>query len=395
MHGEASHKRAPQASTLVAKVEWRGMRVPFRRRYVTAQGQAAARYSLLVSLHTQDGITGLGEAAEIETAGGAAGLRGLAALLRECAPRFLGLPLAEVPAVARATLAPVASATLENEAAAKALRFALETASYNATGKALGRPLAALLGAEPRPLAVNALIGSESPPEAARLAAEAVAQGFRSLKLKLAGHDRDLDVAILEAVRSAVGPTVKLRVDANQAWSVGEAIEAIALLQRFQLEYVEQPVAGADLLGLAQVRRSVSVPIAADEAVGSLADARLVLQAAAADVLVVKAARVGGLVESLAILRLAEERGLPAVVTSSLETGIGLAASLHLAMAGRPGGPASGLATGLLLESDLLAQPLLPVAGLLTVPRGPGLGVALDEAALARYGTDVGGAVAA
>ncbi len=385
MHGESSRKQAPK--DLVTKVEWRGVRVPFRRRYVTAQGQAAERYSLLVSLHTQDGITGLGEAAEVESAGGVAGLRRLAARLREGAPRFLGLPLAEVPTVARVTL--------NDDVVASALRFALETASYDGAGKAQGRPLAALLGARPRPLAVNALIGSESPTEAARLAAEAVAQGFTSLKLKLAGHDHDLDVGILDAVRAAVGPTPKLRVDANQAWSVGEAIEAIGLLERFQLEYVEQPVTAADLQGMAQVRRSVSVPIAADEAVGSLADARLVLQAAAADVLVVKAARVGGLQESLAVLRLAEERGLPAVVTSSLETGIGLAASLHLAVAGRPGGPASGLATGLLLESDLLVQPLLPVAGLLPAPHGPGLGVALDEAALARYATDVGGSVAA
>ena len=369
----------------ITRVEWQGVCVPFRRPFVTARGQTSLRHGLLLFIHTDQGPVGIGEASPIDIDGGEASLHRLADVLDGVAKRLLGVSLGEFPKVS--------GANLRDGPVAKTLRFGLETAAYDALGKASGVPVAALLGTEPRAILVNAVIGAEVPSEAARLALEAKAQGFTSLKLKVTGGPED--IAMLEAVRGAVGDQVQLRVDANQAWSVEEAIIAISRLERFRLEYVEQPVAAMDIPGMAQVRRRVRVPIAADESVGDISEARRVLDAAAADFLVLKAARVGGLKEAQAILQLAGERSVPAVVTTSLETGIGIAASLHLAASAQPGGPACGLATGPLLESDLLTDPLLPMGGLLRVPETPGLGVSLNAEALGRYSLNLCGVATA
>ena len=135
------------------------------------------------------------------------------------------------------------------------------------------------------------------------------------------------------------------------------------------------------------------MPIAADEAVATLADARRVIEADAADVLVVKAAKAGGIRAAQAIMAYAAEHGLRTTVSSSLETGVGIAASLHLSTSrGKP--PPSSLGTGARLASDLLVKPLVPVRGHITVPHLPGLGVEVDLDAVDYYTTDVMGVIA-
>ena len=373
---------------VITRIEWVGVRVPFRRPLVTAQIRAAYRWGLLVLLHADGGVVGLGEASPVG-AGSEAEVRKLGSHLARAGASLLGVPLAEaVEAMGRL---PLRGSTGSPRAEEAALCFGLETAAYDALGKQNGQPVAALLGGRARPVAVNALIGVDSHREAARLAAEAVSQGFSSVKVKLGAATPKDDEALVRAVREAVGPEMKVRGDANEAWSVEMAIGAIARLERYGLEYVEQPVIAADVAGLAEVRRAVRVPIAADEGPGGLDDARRLLDADAADVLIVKPARAGGLQRAREIMGLARQHGVTAVVTSSLETGVGVAAALHLAATGPAEAPASGLATALLLEHDLLTEPLVPVAGVLTVSDAPGLGVELDMAAVRRYGMGVEG----
>ncbi len=379
---------------LITHIEWVGVRVPFRRPLVTAQIRAAHRWGLLVLLRTDTGVVGLGEASPVG-AGSEAEVRELAATLSQVGPSLLGAsPAGARKAIGRLPLpgstgSPRAGEISAPRAQKAALAFGLETAVYDALGKQRGEPVTALLGGRPRPVAVNALIGVESPREAARLAAEAVAQGFSSVKVKLgAAAPRD-DEALVRAVREAVGPDVRVRADANEAWSVETAIAVLSRLEQYGLEYVEQPVAAADVVGLAEVRRAVDVPIAVDEALAGLDDARRLLDADTADVFIVKPARAGGLQRAREVMELARQHGVTAVVTSSLETGVGVAAALHLAATGSPEAPASGLATAPLLEHDLLTGPLVPVGGALIVSHAPGLGVELDMAAVARYGIGV------
>lgn len=191
--------------------------------------------------------------------------------------------------------------------------------------------------------------------------------GCRTVKLKVADGTQTLadDIARVAAVRSYLGPEGRIRVDANGAWTVDEAERAIHAFAGFDLEYVEQPCATVD--ELAEVRRRVKymgVPIAADESVRKAEDPLAVTRAGAADVLVVKAAPLGGI---SATLRLVEQAGLPVVVSSALETSVGIAMGLHLAAA-IPGLEFDcGLATASLLAADVTDTPLAPLDGVLPV----------------------------
>lgn len=169
-------------------------------------------------------------------------------------------------------------------------------------------------------------------------------------------------VALVRAVRDAVGPRVGVRVDANGAWDVDTAVAMITRLAAFDLEYVEQPVATLD--DLAAVRRRVDVPLAADECVRSLDDARRLRALDAADVIVLKQQPLGGVRAALAV---AEAAGVPAVVSSMMETSVGIAAGVALAAA-LPELPfACGLATLGTRAGDVTHDPLVPVDGALPV----------------------------
>jgi O-succinylbenzoate synthase len=233
-------------------------------------------------------------------------------------------------------------------------------------------------------IAVNATIPAVEP---ARAHAMATASGCRTAKVKVAEtgqRDAD-DLARVEAVRDALGPAGKVRIDVNGAWDVDHAVAMITALGRFELEYVEQPCATLEELAL--VRRRVDVPVAADESIRRAEDPLRVRAAEAADVAVLKVQPLGGV---RAALRIAEACGLPVVVSSAVETSVGLAAGLALAAALPELPYACGLGTLSLLAGDVVADPLTPVDGEIDVRRPR-----LDPAVLARYEVGAGPAGAA
>ena len=190
--------------------------------------------------------------------------------------------------------------------------------------------------------------------------------GCRTAKVKVADATSTLaeDQARLEAVRDALGPGGRIRVDANGAWDVDTAVAALKLLERAAggLEYVEQPCASVE--ELAAVRRRTSILVAADESIRRAADPYRVRDLEAADIAVLKVQPLGGV---RACLRIAEDIGLPTVVSSALETSIGLAAGVALAAALPELEYDSGLATVGLLADDVADQRLAPVDGYLPV----------------------------
>jgi O-succinylbenzoate synthase len=214
---------------------------------------------------------------------------------------------------------------------------------------------------------VNCIVPAVSPERAQRLVA---ASGCGTAKVKVADAAGSLpaDLERVAAVRDALGPGGAVRVDANGRWSVDEAVAAIRALDRAAggLEYVEQPC--AELAELAAVRRRVSVRIAADESVRRAEDPLRVAVAGAADVAVLKCAPLGGVRRALAV---AQACGLPCVVSSALQTSVGLAAEVALAGALPELGFACGLGTGALLAADVVSDPLVPRHGWLPVPRRP------------------------
>ena len=208
------------------------------------------------------------------------------------------------------------------------------------------------------------------------------AGGCRTAKVKVAERGQSLadDVARIEAVRDALGPDGLVRVDANGAWDVDGAVRAVAALDRAAggLEYVEQPVASVE--DLAVVRRRVQVPIAADESIRRADDPYRVRDLAAADIAVLKVQPLGGV---RACLRIAEDIGLPVVVSSAVESSVGIAAGVALAAALPELHHACGLATVQLLTDDVAVEPMLPADGMLPVTRPE-----VDETALARLAAD-------
>jgi len=224
---------------------------------------------------------------------------------------------------------------------------------------------------------VNVTVPAVGPAQAHALVA---ASGCRTAKVKVAERGQSLadDVARVEAVRDALGPAGKIRVDANAAWDVGQAERALRELRRFGLEYAEQPC--PTLADLAELRLRTDVPVAADESIRRAEDPLAVRAAGAADIVVVKAQPLGGVRAALAV---ASACGLPVVVSSAVETSVGLAAGLALAAALPELPYACGLATMSLLTGDVTGDPLAEEEGALRVRRP-----AADAERLSAWETD-------
>jgi O-succinylbenzoate synthase len=203
----------------------------------------------------------------------------------------------------------------------------------------------------------NTMIPRVAPDIAARMA---VAAGCHTVKVKVGDPEGE---ARVRAVREAVGPAAHIRLDANGSWDLEQAIRSLEVLARYDIELVEDPV--PTLADLARLRRRTSIPLAAEASIRTMEDVTEMRRLDAADVLVIKPQRIGGIV---AALHAAELAAIPVVVSSALETSVGLAACLAVAAA-LPASPyAHGIGTATLLAEDVASDPLLPIQGRL-VPR--------------------------
>lgn len=253
----------------------------------------------------------------------------------------------------------------------------LELALLDLAARARGLSLAELLalpGTTPHPaVGLNALLAADAPVALALEARRRVAEGYRTLKLKVGATSLATDIRRVQAVREAVGPAIRLRLDANAAWDRAAAREALAALQTFDLEYVEQPVPDAG--DFAALRPHGQVPLAADE---SALDARLIedlIAARAADVIVLKPMAIGGLLRARDLALSAQAAGIGVTVTSVLDRGVGIAGALHLAAALRLSS-AAGLST-MHLDSAHVVGPRAESGQRLVT--GPGLGIDPSE----------------
>jgi o-succinylbenzoate synthase len=363
---------------IISRIRWAPFRIPFVSPYETAHGRATHRSGVIVVLETEGGHHGYGEASLDPSAPEDAAsdiIPHIEAMARE-------LIEADVKAIDD-VLEPYAT----GDELSRAAHCAIETALADAGAREAGHPLANLLAREAAPLpavAVNATVAARSTEQAAAAALLASAQGFGCIKLKV-GMEATLagEADRVKTVREVIAADVKLRLDANGAWDEPIAIATIRNLEAYEIELVEQPVPAGDLVALGKVRDAVTTSIAADEAIDGFQSAQAVLKHA--DVLVLKPARLGGISVASYVAKAAQEAGLGVIVTTTIDTGIGTAAALHLAASLPDGGRAHGLATASLLESDLLVQSLPIERGYMALPDASGLGVELDEAAAAKY----------
>lgn len=355
----------------VHRIEVTAFRIPFRRAFATAAGNVDSRCGLIIQLHGDDGLIGVGEASPHPIAA--------PGVLREAARATAALQRA------RDGRRPIDLDELQQRIAAErspVTRAGFEMACYDLRARAAGLRLAALLGCHIREdIPLNATLDQRDPRAAAAAAHGCVARGFLCLKLKVT-DDVDTECRRLEAIRAAVGDTVQIRLDCNGSWTVRQAVAAISRLAVYNIEYVEQPV--AQIADLAAVRRAVDVPIAADESVTDEQAVEAIASAEAADVVVVKPTLLGVRLAA-EVAESAHHCGLDVVVTSALDTSIGITAAAHLAATLPNPLRACGLATAPLLAADLVAVPPAVTHGRLALPFAPGLGVTLDQAALTRW----------
>jgi o-succinylbenzoate synthase len=318
--------------------------IPLKRPFVTAGGVVTARELAVLRLETPDGVVGFGEAAPFEPYDGVPLERAIEALT--------GGPGRRPPQA----------------------RAAEEIARLDLEGRREGQPLADL-AADAIP--VNLTLPAGPPEEAAAQARDGLSRGYACFKLKVGLPD---DVDRVAAVRQAVGPWPALRVDANGAWTVDEAVRAIRAIEPHDLEFVEQPC--RTLEELAAVRQRVSTPLAADESIATAGDVRRAFELDACDVVNVKLAASGGFEAARQALREAHEHRLSAFLSSTLDGPWGIAAALQLAASERTS-LACGLGTLELFDARIARALPPPRDGVLPVPQGPGLGVSVDEEALA------------
>jgi muconate cycloisomerase len=346
---------------------------------------------VLVRVETEDGVVGWGEATPLSDWGGDF-------------DRRYGETPETVRHVVDDLLAPVVrgvdiwgSATLDQRAGEAVrghpyARAALDMAIWDARGRLAGQPLHHLLGGRARDLVqVAHMLGLMAPADAVEEARAAWDDGVRAFQIKVTGELGN-DLEVLASVRDAVGAEAFLRVDVNQGYArmaIKQAIASVRELVAAGADIVEQPVEG--LRALAAVRAAVDAPIMADESCWNAADAVDLVRLEAADAISVYVAKAGGLREARRVAEIAEAHGLPCDVNGSLESGIGTAASVHLAAAcpsislpavipcPAPGGTATPKAAGRYYEDDVFTEPLEFRDGGLVPPAGPGLGFTVDE----------------
>ncbi len=352
--------------------------LPLRAPLATAHGVLRERRGALLALDTDRGLTGLGEATPIagfaveDTARSREALETLGEMALGRDPRLLDglLDAAELAAPD----APCARAAFDS---------AVHDLAAQADGLPLASWLARRLGTSGRTrIETHALLSGATTHALIAAAERAVSSGFRSMKLKIASASFSEDRKRVAALRRAVGPGIRIRLDANGGFPDAEhALRAIEQLAPNEVEWIEQPVPAADVTGLAHVRRRSPIPVAADEAATDRGGLARVLAARAADWIVLKPSALGGLRAATRAAALARAAGCGVIVTTLLDGAIARAAALALAAALPDPLPACGLATGDLFAADLAAIERVE-DGALSPMTKPGLGIAPSLASL-------------
>jgi len=362
----------------IERVEAIGVSLPLAKPVRMAGAEVATAENVVVRIQTDGGLTGWGECASSPTFSGETQGSIMAAIDGFLAPAILG----EDP-MRREALRAAMERRLAGNHGAKA---AVDMALHDLAAKSLHAPVYELLGGRSRDAArVFWHLGNANPEDDAREATARRRDGFTFFKLKVGTTtvERDIDAAL--RVREAVGPECDLCADANQAWSVAEALRFARGAERAGLCFFEQPVEASDLVGMAAIARACAVPILADEGIFTAEDVLAHAREGAAQIVSVKLLKAGGFTGALRAIHAAETVRLPLHLTGKVaESSIATAALVHLAVAVRDLQYGVGI-TNHYLREDLVTEPIRSVGGRVRPPDGPGLGVTVDEDRLRHF----------
>jgi o-succinylbenzoate synthase len=361
----------------IVKVEAFPVSLPLKKPFKIALGTMTHSPHAVVRITTDEGIVGYGEASTWHVVYGYDQHELVWAIERYLGPAVMGLDVYEIERILESM-----DSVLPKNLMAKA---GVEIACQDARAKALGVSLSQAMGGTLRN-SVEVIEAIDIVPlkEAARMAAEHVENGFQCIKIKV-GLDPKEDVERVRVVRETVGAEVQIRVDGNQGYDRSSAMKACLAMERFELQWIEQPLPDWDLEGLAMLAEAAWTPIAVDESIYTLHDVYRVVKAKAADVINIKVAKCGGINPSLKIAHAAQSMGIPCFLGGCIETGVGTAAALHFGACAPNLFPALELVGSGAFNDDIVTEPLLASRGVIPLSKKPGIGVEVDVDKLKKY----------
>jgi muconate cycloisomerase len=349
----------------------------------TAHGEHAVSPYVIVKVHTDVGLVGLGEATISGLWSGETQAGSVAAIRNFISPVLVETDPRDITAARRAM-----DFMIKLNPFTKA---AVEMALWDIAGKSAGLPVYQLLGGKVRDrVRIKLVVWARDVAGSRAMAEQLLSLGVSCIKVKV-GLDPETDVARVFAVREVAGPNVPVTIDANCGWTIQQARHCLRRLAGANLLLVEQPIPAGDPAALAELRRETPAPIMADESVFTLQDAWHLTTHRAADLFSVYPGKHGGIAATAEIIAVAKAAGLRCTIGSNLELGIGTAAMLHVAAAfpevDTDNFPADTIGP-FYHDGEIIANPLNLGPPNAKVPAGPGLGVELDESALARWRVD-------
>jgi muconate cycloisomerase len=379
----------------ITSIETIPIHLPTRRLHQWASLTTPIGVYVIVKLHTDDGLTGHGEAPVLKDWGGDYG-------------RYFG----ETPHSTMHIINDILTPALKGQDPSrfetihavmdKAIKgypyckAAIDSALYDVVGKSLNVPAYQLLGGCFRErVSIAHSLGLMEIDQAVDEAVQAKAEGVRTIKLK-GGVDRKRDVELVKQIRKAIGPELNICVDANQGYPTAKvAVRIIEAMEEYDLLYMEQPVEGID--HMAEVARRVNTPIMADESAWTAQDVLEIVHKKAADIISIYTTKPGGMFKAKKVAAVAEAAGLPCNINGSVETGVGNAANLHLAAStgvvtygsvvpvSSPKEKAKKGIAGIYYQDDIITEPFAFDKGDIIVASKPGLGIEVDEDKLEHY----------
>ena len=370
----------------IARIETIPVRIPLKpeRRMISALGRHEVSEFLLVRVITDLGVEGWGEATVTPRWSGET-CRGAKAIIDDVlAPAVIGCPVDQI-------------LELDHRLDAVAVgnwfaKSAIEMACWDIQGKVANKPVYELLGGACRPLTIRSRfsLGAYDQERARRRAAELVAAGFKTIKVKVGVVPRE-DVERVRIVRDVIGPDIALTIDANGGWDVDTAIRCINELRGCNLSLVEQPIPPGDYTGLARVKKETGAKILADESCFDLVNAKELIRHNCCDAISLYPGKNGGIRKSVEIARLAEQHGIACSIGSNLEWDLGTAAMAHFIVA-TPNMKVE-LYPGDVLGPDYhevsIAKNPIEIRGpFTTITNRPGLGVEVDLDVIERHRLD-------
>lgn len=358
--------------------------IPYKNKYRMAPGETSHKKQIIILVHTDEGITGIGESGvTLVERGGETQEAIYITIKKYFTPLIIGMDPFEIGKVIDKL-----EGFNQGRTGFLCAKAGIDQALYDIVGKATGQPIAKLLGGIYRSnFQVSRSLGVKTPKEMAEDALKLKELGYAMLTVKAGFGDPREDVNRVAAVRDAVGADYPIEVDVNGAYTVEVAIPTLRKMERYGIEAVEQPVAWWDLKGMRDVRIALDTPITADESAWTPYDVVNIAKEGAADTICLKPIKSGGLFLSRRMAEIADAAGMGVLVGSKHPLSPGTSALMHLVAAIPAMHPIMGYGSPLeRLVDDICVKPIeMNKDGTVDLPEGPGLGVELSQEKLMKY----------